>query len=46
MKKEQIENYHAYPIRLREVDLINYLKYITKIKKAEEKFGKKKLIKN
>ena len=42
IKKNQIENYHPYPIRLREEDLIKYLKYITKIKKAEEKFGKKK----
>lgn len=46
IKKRQIENYHPYPIRLAEKELLKYLKYITKIKKAEEKFGKKQLIKN
>ena len=46
IKKHQIENYHPYPVRLTEKELLKYLKYITKIKKAEEEFGKKQLIKN
>ena len=45
IEKDKIENYYPYPIYLSEEDLIKYLKYITKIQKAEEKFGQKKLIK-
>lgn len=46
IKKRKIENYYPFPIRLREKELLKYLKYVTKIKKVEEKFGKKQLIKN
>ena len=46
IKKDKIENYYPYPIYLDEANLIKYLKYITKIKKVENKLGKKKLIKN
>ena len=46
IKKDKIENYYPYPIYLDEANLIKYLKYITKIKKAEKKLGQKKLIKN
>ena len=46
IKKDKIENYYPYPIHLDKANLIKYLKYITRIKKAEKKFGQKKLIKN
>lgn len=46
IKKRKIENYYPFPIPLIEKELLKYLKYVTKIKKVEEKFGKKQLIKN
>lgn len=33
IKKRKIENYYPFPIRLREKELLKYLKYVTKIKK-------------